>query len=247
MPLPIGINPQEAGIVYFNVSQDGALDNQQVAVRLSDASYHNLNQININSQRGDGKEGLTFGTNAPMYTLGHVNHDPANANNRIPLLIAGDAINILSRNFKDGEYAPGPGNANGPRKPALPTTTNAVFVSGNVPSKSGQYSGGGENFYRYLEAWGNNNPHTFTGSMLNLFESQIATGEWDKNANPATDSGYYDPPRRIWGWDTRFNDAGNAPPGIPMSFNVSKGRWQIIDPATFQESGGSEELALNIP
>src|SRR5690606_6901420 len=193
---------EDDGIVFFDVSQSGLSSNQQVGARLSEMSYKNLNDITTLDGRTDAdKRGLAFGSNGPMYTLGHVNHDPNNSNNRIPLMIAGDAINILSSNFKDSEYASGSGD--GPKKSAKPTTTNAVFVSGNVPSRKGQYSGGGENFFRYIEAWGSSNPHTFTGSMLNLYESQVAMGPWDKDPSTTAKSGYYSAPRRIWGWDTR--------------------------------------------
>jgi hypothetical protein len=235
---------KDDGIVYFDVDQSGLPVDQQVGTRLSEATYQNLNDITLRDGRTDAdKRGLSFGTNGPMYTLGHLNHDPSNANNRIPLMIAGDAINILSAAFKDSDYATGKGD--GPRKGANPTTTNAVFVSGNVPSGKGQYSGGGENFFRYIEAWGGNNAHTFSGSMLNLFESEVATAPWDKDPNTATKSGYYDPPRRIWGWDTRFADAANAPPGIPTSYNVSVGRWQLVSSRYYQQQGGDESLAIN--
>ncbi len=251
IPLPKSGTPGgEDGIVYFNVSQEGLSSNQQAAARLSNALFSSLDQIVTYSQRADNKFGLTFATNAPMYTLGHLNHDADNANNRIPLMIAGDAINILSSVFKDSDYATA-GSPNGPNptgnayKAAAHTTTNAVFVSGNVPSRQGQYSGGGENFYRYLEGWGTNAHHIFRGSMLNLYESRVATVSWDKNPGSEVSSGYYSAPRRDWRWDTRFAEAANVPPGIPTSYNVTKGRWQMVTPGYFQEHGGSEELARN--
>ena len=101
------------------------------------------------------------------------------------------------------------------------TTVNAAIVSGNVPTGKGGvegYSGGAENFPRFLELWGSS--HTFTdyGSMVELYQSQQATGKWGSG-------NVYDPPTRQWFFDPNFKI--NAPPGTLMVYTYSKGRWAL--------------------
>lgn len=200
---------------------------EQPGVRIKNAA--DLSVITSNSGIQDYK-GISIATNAPMYTKGDVNDT-----NKIPLMLAGDSINILSNSFSDSTYSSGSGN--GPRANASSTETNAVFVSGNVPTKYRQYGGGGENYYRYLERW-SGDTHTYRGSMLNLWESRVATVSWDKDTGNGTNSGYYSPPVRNWGWDVQFA-AGQAPPGIPTSRQVSIGKWQLLSAAEFVTAGGT--------
>ena len=75
------------------------------------------------------------------------------------------------------------------------------------------YSGGLNNFPRFLENWSG---HTFnyTGSMIELFTSGIATGEWDTGST-------YVPPVRNWNFDSNFVD--NPPPGSLDAVSISRG------------------------
>ncbi len=70
-------------------------------------------------------------------------------------------------------------------RPATNTTYNTAIMSGFMPSgwtpPSGApygYSGGAINFPRFLETW-NTKSCTYYGSMVELFESKVFTGEWD--------------------------------------------------------------------
>ena len=68
--------------------------------------------------------------------------------NRAPCSVLADAVTILSNKWDDG--------AAGTTPPAYNTTVNTAIVAGIVPTNAygdGNYSGGAENFPRFLEAW----------------------------------------------------------------------------------------------
>ena len=97
------------------------------------------------------------------------------------------------------------------------TTVNAAFISGNVPSANGYYSGGVENFPRFLENWSGKTV-TYYGSMIELYKSQQAIGHWG-SAN------VYSAPNRAWYFDTNF--ISTPPPGILASYNYRRSRWYM--------------------
>src|SRR6202035_3938522 len=78
---------------------------------------------------------------------------------RAPVSILADAVNILSNNWNDATSGSVPAASN--------TTVNAAIVSGIVPTApvggDGSYSGGAENFPRFLEDW-SANTFTYYGS-----------------------------------------------------------------------------------
>ena len=100
-------------------------------------------------------------------------------------------------------------------------TINAAIVSGIVPSNvynDGGYSGGAENFPRFLESW-SNVPLTYYGSMVEVFNSTQALGEWYYGGN------IYNAPAREWFFDTNFPT--NPPPGTLMAYSYIKGKWTV--------------------
>lgn len=228
----------DPGIIYVNPLTGGAPAGEHAATRVVNA--RDLKPVIENSGVDAGDMiGLSIVTEAGLYTKGDVNA-PSNDANRIPLLLAGDSIHILSNSFNDANYSAPNLSGGGPNNNAASRTkTNAVFLAGNVPtihrwifseernrweqnpewSSSLGYSGGGENYFRYLENWGGGRTHEFRGSILNLFESRHMTGRWGVG-------GYYNPPRRDWGWDPSFA-SGSTPPGMPRSFNVAIGNWSL--------------------
>lgn len=214
----------------FNGDQKGVPPGEQMGARMSNGLTANLRSVMDNSA-ASGIKGLTFASSGPMYTKGNVNEqqaDEANPtkNQGIPLMIAGDSINILSPKFTDTVYDDDPPkNINGPNNSGSNTITNAVFVSGNVPTKFRQYGGGAENYFRYLEGGGRT--HFYRGSIINLFESKIATGNWDKDIGTGTSSGYYGVPRRNWGWDVNYA-SGLPPPGVPTFEWSSSKLWELV-------------------
>ncbi len=129
--------------------------------------------------------------------------------NRQPAAVVADAVNILSNSWKDSTSAS--------LTTAAPTTINAAIVSGNVPTGNGYYSGGVENFPRFLENWAGKN-FTYYGSMIQLYKSNQAIGRWGS-------PNVYSAPNRAWYFDTNF--VTNPPPGLLASFNYRRSRWYM--------------------
>lgn len=177
----------------------------------------------FNGQKLPGR-GLTVATARPLYVQGHYNQ-MNNANlattNTIttrPASLVGDAITVLSTAWQDVNSASGLAS-----RGAAPTTVNAAFLTGVVETTSGKYSGGMENFPRFLETWKATNPLTYNGSMVKMFPSLYATNAWGK-------SEVYDPPRRDWAYDTNFSDPAKLPPLTPGFLTVLRGKWTTLAP-----------------
>jgi hypothetical protein len=187
--------------------------------------------------------GLTIASNNPVYIQGDFNtgatgptvpsNSPSNLNandgtyinpanppnsyvngyTRAPCSIVADSINILSNSWSDANSATKPN--------ASPTTINTAVIAGIVPTNvygDGAYSGGAENFPRFLENW-TNDTLTYYGSMVELFKSAQSIGKWGK-------PGVYDPPTREWYFDTNFKT--KPPPGSIMIYSYIKGKWSVI-------------------
>jgi hypothetical protein len=186
--------------------------------------------------------GLTVASNNPVYLHGDFNtggtgsavpsNNPSNLNSdgtyinpsnppapqvsgytRAPTSIVADAVNILSNSWSDAKSGTVP--------TASPTTINAAIIAGIVPTNTygdGAYSGGAENFPRFLEDW-TNKTLTYHGSMVELYQSKQSNGEWGK-------ANVYAPPTRAWYFDTNFQTT--PPPGSIMLYTYVKGRWYVL-------------------
>ena len=173
--------------------------------------------------------GLTIVSNNPVYIQGDFNtggNPPSNSGNpadavnpqvagykRPPVSILADAVNILSNSWVDGA---------GSYPTASNTTVNAAIVSGIVPTNAygnGNYSGGAENFPRFLENW-DGKAFTYYGSMVELYKSQQSIGAW------ACCGPVYSPPIRQWYFDNNFKT--NPPPGSVMIYSYIKGKWSVF-------------------
>lgn len=124
---------------------------------------------------------------------------------------------------------PTPPNANsksGNNHGASDTTVNAAFLAGIVQTTDKSYSGGVENFPRFLEDW-SSNIFTYNGSMVVMFYSKVATGLWNGTAT------YYNPPTRKWAFDKNFMSPLKQPPGAPSFRYLNRGDWLTLgrDPA----------------
>lgn len=131
--------------------------------------------------------------------------------------VIGDAINILSGAWVDTNSDKAISS-----RVATSTTVNAALVTGEVPSAGGYYSGGGENFVRFLEDW-QKNSQTFTyyGSMVELFSSEQGTGHWSASSNVGK------VPSQHWYYDTGFLDS--SPPGkLQMAAYLQQQRWYQV-------------------
>ncbi len=118
--------------------------------------------------------------------------------NEVPALIAGDSMNLLSNAWQSPIVDPNTGKTIGyqPTGDAITTTktgtgtgniasaTNteydAAFISGNVATTGGgsSYSGGVENYMRFNEDWSGGVIARYRGSIIALYNSEVATGPW---------------------------------------------------------------------
>ncbi|MGA1823834.1 MAG: PilX N-terminal domain-containing pilus assembly protein [bacterium] len=151
----------------------------------------------------------TFVTDNPVYIEGDFN-----TLNKRGCCIISDAMSILSNAWSSAQ-ASAPGSYNN----ASQTSINAAFITGNVPTPAGggDYSGGLENFPRFLENW-SGVQCIINGCFINLWSSQQATGKWE--------DAQYSPPIRSWGWDTAFEDYNFWPPLVPSIFSVQRVAWK---------------------
>lgn len=168
------------------------------------------------------ERGLTVATPNPLYVKGHYNAPSShlgttNTSLTKPASLVGDSINILSTAWSDSNSTKSIGN-----RTAAHTTVNAAFLAGIVASDGANYSGGVENFPRFLENW-SNKTFTYNGSMVVMYYSQIATAPWGG-------SDVYNPPARNWAFDVNFMDATKLPPGTPQLLTTIRGAWKIIPP-----------------
>ena len=208
--------------------------NFNAIVYIYDSSNSSSNRRGIRVKNGTKvpRSGFTLASNNPVYIQGDFNtggtppsdgnpSDPTNPQvsgyTRAPTSILADAVNILSNSWNDANSSHGLSS-----RIASSTTVNAAIVSGIVPTNTygdGAYSGGAENFPRFLEDW-SSSALTYYGSMVELYNSQQSAHEW-----PGTGS-VYNPPRRQWYFDTNFRTT--PPPGTLMIYSYVKSRWSVL-------------------
>src|SRR4029077_3931040 len=99
-------------------------------------------------------DGLTVATPRPLYVEGYFNAPTltvgsTDTSRTRPASLVGDAISVLSTSWTDSANTSTLGN----NHTAGDTTVNAAFLAGIVPTTVGHYSGGLENFPRFLENW----------------------------------------------------------------------------------------------
>jgi hypothetical protein len=172
--------------------------------------------------------GLTVVTPQPAYVKGHYNAPhpgTTNTSAALPASIVADAITVLSGSWIDGH-----GTCSFACREASDTTVNAAFLAGVVPTTTNSYSGGVENFPRFLENW-SGRTFTYNGSMVVMFPSQFATGAWRGTGSAI---GIYNPPTRNWAFDQNFRDPSKVPPGCPSVRVLIRGSW--LTPAPFTSS-----------
>ncbi len=182
----------------------------------------------VNGQRLP-PDGFTVATAQPIYVLGDYNIQTGSGGPQalslgsttngatVPAALIGDAVTILSSNWKDSYNS---STALSSRTPVT-TTVNAACMEGIVPSANGtSYSGGVENFFRLLENWSKSTTLTYNGSIVCMFPSQYATNKWQQTGI------YYNPPNRQWGFDVNFLKGQNyLPPLTPQVKYIVRSSW----------------------
>jgi hypothetical protein len=164
--------------------------------------------------------GLTVATPHPLYIKGNYNVPnnalgTTNTSGTRPASLVADAITILSTAWDDSNAGDDLDS-----RTAANTTINAAFLAGIVPTGGGNYSGGVENFPRFLEDWGGY-VFTYNGSMVVMFYSQYATAPWGG-------SDVYSPPNRNWAFDSNFKDSTKLPPSTPQLATIIRASWSIL-------------------
>jgi len=231
----IDVGALNAWIANTATNGGGALNNAAKGLM-----GHQLNSIYVDDQRTNASkltvvrvtngqtlptDGLTVATKLPLYVKGQFNAPittPGSTNtiSTKPASLVADAITVLSGNWVDTNS-----NKSLSSRPATDTTVNAAFLGGIVQTTNTagvrHYSGGVENFPRFLENW-SGDTLTYNGSMVVMFPSQSATNFW---VSPGT---YYNAPTRSWAFDKNFLDYKKLPPATPQVRKVIRGQWTVI-------------------
>lgn len=189
----------------------------------------------IYNQASNRDEGFTLATNGAMYVKGHYNADgdddtgsntaPDNSSHwdpNPPAALVADAIMPLSSEF--GFL----GTRNRREDASGFTEFNAAMVQGLRPTDKegdGNISGGNHNFPRFLEDWGGVE-FRYRGSMVALYESEVAT--------QGTNTSYYSPPIRNWGFYELFG-SGIYPPGTPNVRSFRKVNFRFLTKAEYDD------------
>ena len=157
--------------------------------------------------------GVVSNTATPSSPISAFSDPTAPGYTRKSCAVLGDAVNILSNNWNDANSTAAVSS-----RTASNTTINTGIFSGNVPTNAygdGAYSGGAENFPRFMETW-SGQCLTYYGSMVCLVASKQGNGSWGA-------SNVYSPPTRQWFFDENF--LLKPPPGTLQSTTYSRGRW----------------------
>jgi hypothetical protein len=168
--------------------------------------------------------GLTVATGRPLYVWGDYNEEntanlgTTNTSGTLPASLVADAVTVLSDNWSDANSTAALSS-----RGAAATTVNAALLTGAVDTTLGYYSGGMENFPRFLENWGLANVFTYNGSMIKMFPSLYATNVWGQ-------ANVYNPPARNWSYNGNFNDPTQLPPKTPSLQQVIRNQWAEVTP-----------------
>jgi len=211
------------GVVYVEFPQANAESNRPDNVNPAKSNDWGVKLVegatvpNPAFAQSKGIYGTSIATNQAMYVEGNYNSDgnlgtgsattPDSSSNfngdngEAPAALAADAVTFLSVNWDDSKS-----NTSISNRVAASTEVSAAILTGLVPSGengSNSYSGGVENFPRFLEKWGGKD-FVMRGSIVAMFESEVATAGWGSGD-------VYSPPTRKWGFHENYTDT--PPPG----------------------------------
>ena len=197
------------GIIYVSDTSGSATNKR--GIRIVNGSKVPKGGMTIVSDnpvyvQGDFNSGRVAGSAEPASNLGNPEDPDASGYTRQPASIMADAITLLSNSWNDGNSSKGLNE-----RIASNTTVNAALVAGNVPTKDGVYSGGGENFVRFLEDW-TGKTFTYYGAMMNMYASKQAIGAWSDSPY----SNVYAAPNLKWFFDKTLSvDSQGNPVSVP--------------------------------
>jgi hypothetical protein len=183
----------DAGILYIS-----SANVTNPVVRLTNGSVLDSTKL---------PSGLSVATDNPLYVKGDYN-----TANR-PAAFFADAVTVLSGAWNDANSTAGIDS-----RVAANTTVKAAIMAGNRNTVGTDYSGGAENFIRFLEKW-TGRTITYSGSLVCLWQSRQVTRKW-----PGTGS-VYSAPTRDWSYGISYN---NLPAGTPRVRNVARMGWRQV-------------------
>ncbi len=190
-----------------------------------------INAKNVGFDRDfDGiDDGVTISSNLPVYVVGQWNTQTSSgatidtssgtASPWSPALVAADQIYLLSDDWND-KNEPWDHSVNANNADATNTTYNIEMLAGWSESSGGQYSGGIENFPRFIEDWSGAR-NVIRGSIVVGFNSPYY--RWPRFCC-GTKS--YNPPTRDWAYDKHLDSLGNQPPGAPRYTVYATRAWR---------------------
>lgn len=205
----------------YNATTNPYTADTQRGIRLKNAASLPSEGLTVSSSnpvyiQGDYNTGRTAGNEPPSNTTPDKTNAPA-ANpaspevanyDRVPAAVIADAVTVLSNDWTE---------TSSPMSTAANTTVNTAIITGIVPSGNGYYSGGAENFPRFLENW-SSKTLTYYGSMIQLYTSQQGIGHWGA-------ASVYSPPSRAWYFDKNF--LSTPPAGVPYDVDYRRSRWYM--------------------
>jgi hypothetical protein len=178
--------------------------------------------------------GLTFVTDAAVYTQGNYNSTRTGATSdtaaepslvKQPAAIMGDTLNVLSvsclhqptQRIQKRSGMNCNSEDNSTKQKASYTSINAAFlasVDNTIYDGDDEgYNGGLENYPRFFENW-DDVKLFYRGSFVSLGTPLRSNGTWNTQNNSG-----YKPPKRLWDYDASFNLVSNLPP-LPPIFRV---------------------------
>ena len=102
-------------------------------------------------------------------------------------------------------------------------TITTVAADPNQGGGDPRLGGGVHNFKRFLEDWKNSTKLNYSGSIINLYNSN------NNNGTFKCCRVIYSPPVRNWVFDTTFNDPDRLPPGTPFFQEIKLTGFQRIN------------------
>ncbi len=157
------------------------------------------------------KDALSVFSENPLYIEGDYN-----TQDKKPAAVIADVVTYLSNDWDDA-------NSSGKlsSRTTSPTTVNVSMITGDLDTDVQDYSGGLANLPRFLEDW-NKTKFTLHGSMVNLWRTKQADGQWSYGGGSA----YYTAPTRDYRFDLDLNDPNNLPPETPVVRLFQRTGWK---------------------
>ncbi len=175
----------------------------------------------------NGGLGWSLATPNPLYVWDNYNATnnlaSTNTSTAIPSALMSDALTLLSSAWQDSTSFTA--SSTGPNASST-ITVNAAILTGIVPSTgftSSTFSGGVHNLPRLLENWTSSRDVWLNTSIINLYSSTKATGQF---VTPGSSS-YYVPPTRHFSFDQNFLDPAKQPPGMPCALVPIRYNWAL--------------------